>query len=394
MRPRLIVTVLLSVLAVVGLGWQIYERLPGKEAPLKTGRNRALDAVPVDVADIRRGPIELRRNFTGTLEAHAEFVVSPKIEGRIVHLEVDLGDSVTRGQVVASLDDAEHLQTVVRARAELEVAKANLQEARSLLVIADRELDRIDSLQEKGLSSVSRRDLAKADQLARMAHVQVTEAQVARAEAELEAARIRLGYTQVSASWKEGSDMRVVAERFVDEGETVSANDPLLRIVELDPINTVFYVTERDYALLSPGQSVELGTDTYPGEIFKGRISRIAPVFRRDARQARVEVSVSNPDMRLRPGMYARTWVVLKSADNATIVPDQALATRDGKQGVFVVSPDGKIVAWRSVNVGIRQEARVQVTGEGLTGRVVTLGQQLLEDGSAVVLPGGSAASE
>ena len=119
--------------------------------------------------------------------------------------------------------------------------------------------------------------------------MEVTRAQVTRAQAELETARIRLGYTRVTADWGSGSEQRVVAERYVDEGETVSANAQLLRIVELDPIKVVFYVTERDYAQLAPGQAARLTTDAYPGETFNAGIVRISPVFRENTRQAQVE---------------------------------------------------------------------------------------------------------
>lgn len=388
MRLQVLVPLLVLAVATGGIGWLVYERLQEENGADPQARERGSRAVPVEVAAIERGAIARRRNFTGTLEARAEFVVSPKLEGRVVELAVDLGDPVARDQVVARLDDAEHRQDVARAEADLAVAEANLAEAKSLLVIAERELERIDKLQERGVSSVSQRDVAKAEQLARQAHVQVTRAQVARARAELEAARIRLGYTQVRAAWRDGDRDRVVAERFVDEGETVTANAPLLRIVELDPITAVFFVTERDYALLAPGQAVALATDAYPGETFAGRISRIAPVFREDTRQARVEVAVDNPDLRLKPGLYARARVVLERIDEATIVPERALATRQGASGVFVVAADGASVAWRPVATGIREEGRVQVSGEGLAGRVVTLGQQLLEDGSAITIAG------
>ena len=146
-------------------------------------------------------------------------------------LNVDLADSVTRGQVVAVLDDAEYVQAVARARADLEIARASNAEAHSLLKIAERELKRIDQLRERGVSSESQRDAAMAEQLAQQALVKVTKAQIASAEADLEAARIRLGYTQVTAGWHGGNEQRVVAERYVDEGETVAANAPLLRIV-------------------------------------------------------------------------------------------------------------------------------------------------------------------
>jgi RND family efflux transporter MFP subunit len=170
----------------------------------------------------------------------------------------------------------------------------------------------------------------------------------------------------------------------VDEGETVSANAPLLRIVELNPIEVVIYVTERDYASLQPGQNANLSTDAYPDETFHGRIVRISPVFRESTRQAQVELRVDNPRLQLKPGMFVRVMVVLERAPEATIVPEQALVKRQEQDGLFLVSADGERVHWRPVRVGIRQGDRVQVSGEGLQGRVVTLGQQLLDDGSSI----------
>jgi RND family efflux transporter MFP subunit len=386
MRLKVLLPVLIIALLAGGLGWLIYERLDAGGDIKKKGRQGGDRVVPVEVAPIRQQPIALRRNFTGTLEARAEFTVSPKIDGRIVELGVDLGDSVVRNQVVARLDDAEYRQAVAQAEADVAVARANLAEARSQLEIAERELKRLDSLSRTGVTSESQRDVAKADQLAKAAHVQVSQAQVTRAEAELEAAKIRLGYTQVRAAWRGGDETRVVAERFLDEGETVSANAPLLRIVELDPITAVLFVTERDYARLRPRQAVELSTDAFPDVSFNGHITRIAPVFRENTRQARVEVSVDNPWQRLKPGMYARARVVLEAVDQATVVPEQALVTRDGKKGVFVITPEGGKVAWRPVTVGILDGGKAQVSGEGLSGRVVVLGQQLLDDGAAVHL--------
>lgn len=375
------------VLAVVGtLAWMANGRV--QDLVKKPARGGGAGTVPVEVAAIQRGPIEHRRTFTGTLEPRAEFVVAPKVSGRIEQLNVDLADRVTRDQLVAKLDDDEYVQSVAQAAADFAVAKANLAEAESLLSIAERELQRLEKLRERGVASESQRDTAKADQLVKQAHVVVTRAQVTRAEASLEAARIRLGYTKVTAGWRGGNEERVVAERYVDEGQTVAANAPLLRIVEMDPISAVFFVTERDYALLAPGQLVTLRTDAHPGAVFEGRIARIAPVFRESTRQARVEVDADNSGLRLRPGMFVRASVVLDRVEDATIVPEQALVRRGGRDGVFVIAGDGQSVAWRVVDVGIREGSRVQVTGEGLDARVVTLGQQLLDDNSAVSVAG------
>jgi RND family efflux transporter MFP subunit len=282
---------------------------------------------------------------------------------------------------------------VAQAQADLVVARANLSQARSDREIADREFKRTELLLKRGIASDSEFDTASQDRLAKQARLKVAAAQVTKAESSLETANIRLGYTQVTAGWTGGADHRVVAERYVDEGQTVAANAPLLLIVELHPIVGVVYVAERDYARLKPGQAVVIKTEAFPDEAFAGRIERIAPVFRKSTRQARIEMTIDNPRHRLKPGMFIRTTIVLTRVADAKIVPRQALTIRDDRSGVFIVNEDGKSVVWREVKVGIREGDRVQVEGQGLSGRVVTLGQQLLKDGSAIMIHDGQGES-
>jgi len=388
MRPRggntYILAVLLSA-AAVGLGWIVFGRFQDGASRRRGGK--AFRPVPVEVVQIQRGPIALERTFSGELEALAEFVVAPKVSGRVERVIVNIADTVRRGQVVAELDNEEYVQAVAQAQADLVVARANLSEAKSALEIADREFKRTELLVKRGVASDSEFDAARQEQLEKQAQHAVAEAQIAKAESSLEIANIRLGYTKVIAGWTGGDDYRVVAERYVDEGQTVAANTPLLLIVELDPIVGVFFASERDYARLKPGQVVSSATDAYPGEQFTGQIDRIAPVFRKSTRQARVEMNISNSQHRLKPGMFIRATVVLVRAPDATIVPEQALTIRDDRTGVFVVSEDGQSVVWRQVEVGIREGERVQVEGKGLSGRVITLGQQLLDEGSPITIP-------
>jgi len=380
---RLIMVLLLMAVAA-GAGWVIENK---HRSHVRPGENRKkLRPLPVEVAQIQRGPIELRRSFSGALEAMSEFVVAPKVSGRVEKVFVKLSDTVNRGQNVAELDNAEYVQAVVQAEADLAEAKANLVMSGSALKIANRELERTKKLLKRGIASDSEFDAARADQLAKQAQLEVAKAQVDRAEASLKTANIRLGYTKVTASWTGGDKHRVVAERYLDEGQTVAANAPLLLIVELHPINGVVYVTEKDYARLKPGQPVSLATDAYPGEQFRGRIDRIAPVFRKSTRQARVEMTIENEQHRLKPGMFIRATVVMEKVPEATIIPEQALTTRNEKNGVFVVNDDRRSVVWREVTVGIREGHRVQVEGEGLSGLVVTLGQQLVSHGSAITI--------
>jgi RND family efflux transporter MFP subunit len=371
-------------------GWLLFERFNLQEhSPARRGR--VVKAVPVEVAPVQRGRMELERTFSGALEARAQFVVAPKVSGRVERIYVNLADTVKRGQVVAELDNDEYVQAVAQARANVEVAQASAAGAKSALDIAIRELERTSKLRERGIASESQFDVARATQLDKKSQLDVARALVSRAESALRSEEIRLGYTKVTAGWTDASDRRIVAERYVDEGETVSANAPLLRIVEIDPVIAVVFVTERDYALLSPHQPVVVTTDAFPGQRFEGRIERIAPIFREATRQARVELTVSNGELRLKPGMFIRATVVLDQIEEAMHVPEPALTVRDGETGVFVVNADGRSVAWRKVRTGIRDAGRVQVSGEGVSGRVVTLGQHLLKDGSAIIVTGDAA---
>lgn len=375
-----------AVLVGTAVGLTLFISSCGQQDERTKEGKGAGSPAPVEAVVIERGAITLFRTFNGTLEAQAEFVVSPKVGGRIEKLAVNLADTVTRGQVVAELDNDEYIQAVAQAKADLEVAKANLAEAKSALEIAKREFERVETLKKRGVASDSQFDGVMANLAAKQAQLEVAGAQVTRAGALLETANIRLGYTKVTADWSGGDDRRVVAERYVDEGHTVSANASLLLIVELDPITGIIFVTEKDYARLEAGQTAQLATDAYPGETFEGRIDRISPVFRQETRQARVELTIANPGRRLKPGMFIRATVELDSVNDATIVPEAALTSRNDQTGVFIVNEEKMTVSWHLVKVGIRQGDRIQVEGEGLVGLVVSLGHQLIEEGSPIIV--------
>jgi RND family efflux transporter MFP subunit len=379
------ILLLLFLTALAGVGWMIHLRLQETGAPARRGGGERI--APVAAAPVEHGPIALRRTFSGALEASARFTVAPKVGGRVLRLNADVSDSVARGAVVAELDNDEYRQSVAAAAADLAVARANRTEAENALTIAARELQRVRTLRERGVASDSQLDAARAEHLAREAALAVAKAEVSRSEAALETARIRLGYTRVTADWPGEDAERIVAERHVDEGETVSANAPLITIVALTPISGVIFVTERDYGRLEIGQPVSLATDAWPGETFSGHIDRIAPIFRQETRQARVELSAENADGRLKPGMFIRATVELDRNPDATIVPDAALAIREGQTGVFVVNEAESTVTWRPATPGIREGDRVAVSGAGISGRVVTLGQQLVEDGARIRIP-------
>lgn len=375
----------LAAAATAGVGaagWLLASGLSGgSDGTAATGEGMP---IPVEVAPVRQAPMERRRVFTGTLEAAATFDVAAKVGGRIERITVDLADEVKRGQLIAELDDEEYRQAVAQAKADVAVAEAEKTAADNALKIARRAFERVEGLHARSIAAEQELDTVRAAKLEAEAQVAVTASRSTRARAALKAAAIREEYTRVTADWSDGDEVRVVSARHADEGQTVTANSALVSIVDLDPVIVVVHATEKDYADLRTAQPVEVESDAYPGERFSGKVARIAPVFRVESRQARVELTIDNPAGRLKPGMFVRAHTVLDRIEQALAVPQDALVERDGQTVVFVVSGDGARVTQVPVQTGIRADGWVEVTGVGVTGRVVTLGQQQLKDGTAI----------
>ena len=288
----------------------------------------------------------------------------------------------------AVLDDEEYKIQMDEARAELEVSKATLAEAARNREVALREVSRLRELRRQEVISDSELDTAEAAYNAALAKHEVAKALVAQREAALRAAQVRHSYTQIQATWEGKNGPRFIAERFVDEGALLSPNNDIVSVVDLDPILAVIYAIESDIPKIQIGQPASLTTDAFGARRFEGRIIRRAPVVREESRQARVEIEIPNPGHLLAPGMFARVRIQFDEKPNATVVPLTALATREGKQGVFMADMQGKKARFIPVKVGIRDTADAQVVEPALQGMVVTLGQHLLEDGAAISLPG------
>jgi len=382
MKKLVLVLLVLAVGAMVG--WQIYQRVTGSDAAKRPGR--AIGSVAVETKPILRGPIYDVGVFTGSLEPKSQFAVAPKVAGWLRELLVDVGDTVERNQVIAVLDDEEFAQQVEQARAELQVAKANAANCESDLDIAKREYERAKSLREKQIASASQLDVSEAAFNACQTRYKVSLAQVAQKEAALKTADVRLSYTKVQAFWEEGDPTRVVGERFVDEGSLLQVNQPIVSILQNNPLTAVVYVIERDYPKVTIGQQAVVTTDAYPGRSFAGGITRIAPLLKESSRQGRVEVEVPNLDLVLKPGMFVRARVEFARHENATLIPLPALVRRNDKDGIFIADPQNLKARFVPVTTGIFSAELVEIIEPGISGLVVTLGNHLLEDGSAITM--------
>ncbi len=383
MKKLLLICVFLTVFGVVG--WQVYEKVT---ASVSSGpRRRGSMAVAVEIEPVRTATMRDVGQFSGTLYPRFQFVVASKIPGRLEKILVNIGDPVKRGQLIAVIENDEYQQQVEQSQAALLVAQANLEESKSSLVTSLRELERMKTLWRKQIVAEAEFDTARARYKTYEIKNKVADAKLIQQEAALKAARIRLSYTRIRASWEGGDDARVIGERFVNESDLLAPNKPIVSVLDIDSLTAVINVIEQDYSKITIGQKAALSIDAFPGESFRGKVIRIAPLLNEKSRQGRVEVEVPNPKNRLRPGMFINVSLEFARHVNAVVVPVTALVNRKGRQGVFIADIKEGKVKFVPVTIGILDNESAEVVGTPISGSVVTLGQHLLQDGSAFILP-------
>jgi RND family efflux transporter MFP subunit len=378
------ITVIIVVLGLIG--WQVFRRV--SKSKKESGPEYMSIPVAVEITAVQKKTIRDLGSFTGTLFPKSQYIVAPKISGRLEKLMVHIGDRLKRNQLIALLDDEEYAQQVVQAQADLQVAQANLEEALSSLEIAKRGLERSKTLHERGIASDSELDAAQATYQGQDAKYKVSVAQVAHKEAALKATQVRLSYTKIRASWENGSGYRVVGERFVDEGAMLTPNTPILSILEIQPVIAAIHLTDKDYFRVKKGQITIVTSHAYPGREFSGRIARIAPLLKETSREARIEIEIPNPDELLKPGMFINAQIEFTTQDNTTVVPVSALVKRENKQGVFLADTQNLNARFVPITLGIVSGEWAEVLEPpSLSGFVVTLGQHLLGNGRPITLP-------
>jgi RND family efflux transporter MFP subunit len=155
--------------------------------------------------------------------------------------------------------------------------------------------------------------------------------------------------------------------------------------LQLDPLEAVIRIVEQTYTSLRPGQEAMVSADVYPGRVFKGRVTTLAPFLEESTRQAEARVEVSNPEGLLKPGMVVRVAIEFGRKTGVLTVPDAAVTEYRGEKGVFQLESGSRTVRFIALKLGIQDGQRIEVLEPQLSGPVVVLGQHLLSDGAAVI---------
>ncbi len=356
----------------------------GMGGPGGMGAGMFRPPMTVELATVKRAPVSEYLTVVGNLVGASTVEVVPKVSGRLQTVSVRIGDAVTRGSLIALVEDREIREQVKQAEASFDVARATIRQREADLKFAETNLNRSRNLFQRQLLPQQALDDADARQQAANAQLDLARAQFAQAEARLEELRITLSNCRI-VSPVDG----FVAKRNLDPGAFVSSNVPVASVVEIRTVRMVTNLVEKDLRRVAVGAPAIVDVDAFPGETFTGRVARVAPVLDPATRTASMEIEVPNPTFRLKPGMYARVRLTVAERQDALVVPRNAIVDYENKRGVFLFDAGETKATFRTVSVGLQDEAISEVTS-GLTqgDRVVTTGAAGLRDGDRVLLEG------
>lgn len=283
--------------------------------------------------------------YSSTVQANIVNNIASQTAGRIRKINVEIGDFVSAGQVLAEMD-----------RAQLEQAELRLKNQ-------ELELGRVKQLlSEGGISQSDYDQLELSYKVAKSTFDNLEENTILR--------------SPVSG---------VVSARNYDKGDMYAMAQPIFTVQQITPVKLLVGISESDYTKVHKGDKVTLTADALPGKTYSGTIVRLHPTVDVATHTFSAEVQVRNENRELRPGMYARVNVSFGSVENI-VVPDGAIIKQQGsgQRSLFVLNPDNTVTV-RFVELGRHFDSKYEIlSGLEVGEKVVVKGQASLKNGDKV----------
>ncbi|WP_432455597.1 MULTISPECIES: efflux RND transporter periplasmic adaptor subunit [unclassified Agarivorans] len=323
--------------------------------------NRPIPELPVEVASAKAQDWHPAIESIGFIEPYQGVNISSSVSGLVTDIHFSSGDTVKSGQRLVSL--------------EADVERANLASAEAKLPAIKRQMERNKTLLTKGSVSQTQFDDSEATYLALVS-------EIASLKATIELREIRAPFDGV------------MGIRQINLGEYLQPGNDIARLENLNRMLLRFIVPQKEISLIDVGTEVELNTDAYPEQWFKGKITTIEPTVDSQSGVIQVQATLPNDEALLRSGMYAsvRIWQPVQA--NQVVVPQQAITFSLYGESIYVIEPqtaeDGSeilVAKQRTVTIGERRgDVAVVTSGIKADEQVVVSGQVRLRNGARVKL--------
>lgn len=305
------------------------------------------EATKVSVEAAVYGDVPQEETYASTVQAYVVNNVVPQSGGRIKKINVEIGDFVTKGQILAEMD------------------RANLEQSHLKLVNDSTDLVRIKELyQQGGVSQADYEASVMAYNVSKTSYDNLVENTILR--------------SPISG---------VVTARNYDAGDMYAMASAIYVVQQIVPVKLLVGISETDYTRIKKGDRVEITVDAIPGRTFEGRVNRIYPTIDPATHTFTAEVVVNNSDKALRPGMFARVKVTF-DVNHSIIVSDSAVLKQQGsgQKAVYLAGPDNTAV-YTVVTVGRHIGNKYEILSGLQEGdKVIYKGNAMLKNGSKIEL--------
>ncbi|MFW1942131.1 efflux RND transporter periplasmic adaptor subunit [Acinetobacter guillouiae] len=359
----IIIAIIFIVLIVAFIGWKSSNKKQPSPENAATSTSSAKPALTVTV--IQPELQNWKQNFTanGNIAAWQEVVIGSELSGqRITKVNVNVGDSVQRGQVLAEINSES-------IRAELATAKANYAEAKAVLADASINNQRIQQLKNTG--AISQQEATKY-----LTSQSTAQARLDAAKAQIDSNQLRLTQTQVIAP-----DHGVISARTATVGSLAQTGQELFRLIRDNRLEWRAEVTSTDLYKLKKGMTAHITSPDPSRSAVSGSVRMIAPVIDPQTRYGLVYVDIPTTDA-VRMGMFVKGEFDLGEKPALT-VPQTAVLLRDGFSYMFIVNKDNRVTQ-QKVTLGRRLNDRVEIFDLAANTQLVASGTGFLSDGDLI----------
>ncbi|MTI48901.1 MAG: efflux RND transporter periplasmic adaptor subunit [Firmicutes bacterium] len=333
------------------------------------------DYVPVEIESVKTDTIFREVTISGQVHPNKDIMILPKTPGKVADIRVDLGDKVSKGQVLFTLDREDIQKQINQAEAALNAAKKSYAINEEQIENAKTNLERTQTLYEQGAVSKSQYEQAK----------------LAASDKPLEAAQAQIDQAQISYNQaKEALDNTVitapmsgtVSSMNIDEGEFASNAQPAMNIIDANKLYVQINVTEDIVSNIEEGQEVRISFDALSRDTV-GTIDQIYPTADARTQLYPVKIYIDNEDNKVMPGMFAKVSLKTDVRENVLVIKGDALVEKDNKTFVYVVEDNAAVE--KEVETGLDEGMYVEIkAGLGKAEKVVIKGQNYVGNGSEV----------
>jgi HlyD family secretion protein len=307
--------------------------------------------IAVQVATVEEN-VPVRVFGLGTVEARVLSKIGFEVGAALAELNVDHGDRVAQGQVLARLNTGEQEAKVAKARAALLIAEANIKRGEANLekaqaVLSQKQLanQRKQALvgrdivsQQVAEESVRDEAVAKADVAVSQSEVETTKAQLIDSRAQLQFEETMLRHRTLVAPYD-----ALVIERHKEPGTVIKPGDPIFTLIAAGAYWGLAYVDEARAGFIQEGQQVDARLRSRPQDAFTGRVVRIGLESDRVSEERRVFIKGDSPPPRIYLGEQAEFWITVAQLDKALLVPEAAVQGYNGREGRVWTVESGRL---------------------------------------------------